>query len=784
MTLHFQDETSQRFTKRLAALACCAAAAVLPLGAMSASAAPPAINDQLWIANDRVRSVAIVEDTLYLGGDFTHVGPPTGFGAAIDATTGDVDLSWPPVNGVIYDVAGDGSGGFYIAGRFSTVGGQPRTNVAHIHADGTLDPHWNPVPNSRVKAIAVLGDMVYLGGEFTKVNDERRIRMAAISTDGQLTSFTASTNGNVLAILPHQNRLFIGGAFSIVEGFNRGGVAELDPLTGEVLDLNIGSNPVSFIAALAAVGNTLYVGGGLSLLGGAGAVNIDSGALLPWSPDPNGYVQCLVADSDAVYIGGIFTRMDGTQRFGVAAVDPVTAEVLPFHADLDVNGVYAMDLAGDELFIAGGFREVGDDLRSRLAMVDATTGAAFPWQSHAGDYLYALAREGNTLYAGGQSVTYGAVERQGIAALDLSTGEPTSFNPGVFGSVNDIEPSDTETLYVSGGFGQIGGAVRPYLAELDRFTGAATNWTPPVFFPPAAINTISHDEDTVYVGGEFDGIPGVAVRYSLAALTRATGALLPWNPTASLWVYDLVFHEDTVYAAGNFTHVGGATRYGFAGLDPDTGLATPLDLMMDSDNFPEVYEFEIVNEVLYLVGDIETAQGEVHQGGVAYNLQSNTVLPWNPDGAPAVFSLAVTDEVIYLGGQYMRFGGEVYGSAAAVDATTGELLDWNPQPLGVLEAALSSPGLVDTALSHGDYIYLAGDFVDVANGSGHAYLAAVRALEMCTADLDGDGDTDQADLGILLAAYDKTDAGDLDSDGDTDQADLGALLANYGCGTQ
>ncbi|MCK4872646.1 MAG: exo-alpha-sialidase [Phycisphaerales bacterium] len=51
----------------------------------------------------------------------------------------------------------------------------------------------------------------------------------------------------------------------------------------------------------------------------------------------------------------------------------------------------------------------------------------------------------------------------------------------------------------------------------------------------------------------------------------------------------------------------------------------------------------------------------------------------------------------------------------------------------------------------------------------------------CPGDLDGDGDTDQADLGLLLSAYGLNDGGDLDGDGDTDQADLGLLLSDYGC---
>ena len=50
----------------------------------------------------------------------------------------------------------------------------------------------------------------------------------------------------------------------------------------------------------------------------------------------------------------------------------------------------------------------------------------------------------------------------------------------------------------------------------------------------------------------------------------------------------------------------------------------------------------------------------------------------------------------------------------------------------------------------------------------------------CPADLDENGEVDQADLGILLASYGMNAGGDLDGDGDTDQADLGQLLADYG----
>jgi len=67
--------------------------------------------------------------------------------------------------------------------------------------------------------------------------------------------------------------------------------------------------------------------------------------------------------------------------------------------------------------------------------------------------------------------------------------------------------------------------------------------------------------------------------------------------------------------------------------------------------------------------------------------------------------------------------------------------------------------------------------------TGGFWAIAASEPEPCAGDLDGDNDTDQADLGILLADWGCTAdcSGDLDGDDDTDQADLGILLADWGC---
>jgi hypothetical protein len=137
--------------------------------------APPAFDGQ-------VNAIATGSDgTIYLGGDFTSVGPATGSWVPIDAVTGQNAVSFARTNGGVYAAAPDGSGGWFIGGSFTYVGGIPRNNVAHVKSDGAVDDAWDPNANDVVRALAVSGSTVYAGGYFTSVGPNPAGTFAALS---------------------------------------------------------------------------------------------------------------------------------------------------------------------------------------------------------------------------------------------------------------------------------------------------------------------------------------------------------------------------------------------------------------------------------------------------------------------------------------------------------------------------------------------------------------------------------------------------------------------------
>ncbi len=71
----------------------------------------------------------------------------------------------------------------------------------------------------------------------------------------------------------------------------------------------------------------------------------------------------------------------------------------------------------------------------------------------------------------------GGQPRNYLAAIDVTTGEVTSWNPGVSNGVSTLAVSGS-AVYAGGNFTSAGGEVRNHLAAIDATTGQLTNWNP------------------------------------------------------------------------------------------------------------------------------------------------------------------------------------------------------------------------------------------------------------------------------------------------------------------
>jgi hypothetical protein len=162
----------------LLAIACLAPAiadAVLPQPPPARPEPNPA-----FVTNDDVLALARNGDTIYLGGAFTRIGPPTGGGVVLDPATGLRATQFPDVRGTVFAIVPDGAGGYYVGGHFTNVGGVARKNLAHVLGTGLIDAAFAPPVDDDVLALALDSGRLYVGGDFLHVGDVIRRRIAAL----------------------------------------------------------------------------------------------------------------------------------------------------------------------------------------------------------------------------------------------------------------------------------------------------------------------------------------------------------------------------------------------------------------------------------------------------------------------------------------------------------------------------------------------------------------------------------------------------------------------------
>ena len=750
------------------ALACLLAA--LDIVAPTALAQQDAFPN-LWVTDDIVDGLALRGDTLFLGGAFTYVGPPTGQLAVLDKVTGEADVSLPRVGSYLAQalaVVPDGAGGYYVGGDFLFASGEPRRNLARVLPDGTLDPNFRPDPIANT------------GITFGRV-EVLTLAHAAPSPSG----------GGVL---------YVGGQFDLIDGLPRRGLAALDAETGEVLPFDAalgGFNPqsISGVTEVVARNGVLYVGGDFTTVAGQprpNAVALDggTGALLLWGASPDGRAWPAVLGDSTLYLDGNFSTVNGLPRpalvevtlydaatgggavtawapqqavFGrdfvltdsdlwvtqssppvLRRVSRETGSVSSVSLDPNLSGSTALTFdpvggaSGQGTLYLAARRAYGPGLTDRAPVVvgvDPATGALTGFEARGGggpneEDARTLAVEpgpSGRLFVGGRSSSFGGVRRAGLVALDLTTGRLIEgFDGQDFPAENLALSPDGRFLYAMNE--QFGAAVK----EFDLVTGTVRNFPtgapapPPSPRPPGPTRVLQGSalavtEDRVYA---IAPTPRAYDRQSGAEVWTTTGRLYFARNNGDVLLLDGPGGpggaDGTLYAAGPFFEVAGTPRDGFAAFAPRTGDVLAWDVQADpgrAEGYAAAW-LDIDGDgptapALYLGGDgIETVQGQARASAFAVDPLTAAPLPWVPEiGLGLVTSLASQQ-------RGDRAGGVIYGPFSnAYDAASGEPLTWDAVLEGSAQIILASE-------QHGA-VFVGGAFYNSLRGSGHANVVAV-----------------------------------------------------------
>ncbi len=216
-----------------------------------------------------------------------------------------------------------------------------------VSADVLPTPQIDGVVWSQV----VTGDRVYVGGDFRNarpfgaavgVDEVPRANILAydINSGELIDSFAPVLDGQVLslAVSPDGSTVYAGGSFQKVDGQWRVRMAAFDAATG-ALDSDFRPVAGATVRAVTASDTTVYFGGDFAAAADRpgqptvpraylAAAAAASGAITDWNPSPNNYIRsiALTDDQSKVVVGGHFTTLMDQDWYGMAALDPETAQ--------------------------------------------------------------------------------------------------------------------------------------------------------------------------------------------------------------------------------------------------------------------------------------------------------------------------------------------------------------------------------------------------------------------------------------------------------------------------
>lgn len=326
----------------------------------------------------------------------------------------------------------------------------------------------------------------------------------------------------------------------------------------------------------------------------------------------------------------------------------------------------------------------------------------------AGNAVHTFAQVGDTMFAGGSFSQLGGVSRTNIGAFGAADGVMRPFNPNVNGVVWSITPTTDGQLVIAGTFSTVNGVARRGIAKITT-SGVLTT-----AFNANLDNSVT---DTQLVNGRL--IASGTFTKKIVALNPTTGAdtryiAVPVTGTVAsnagpteVYRFSVRPQGDRLVGIGNFTSVGGQTRYRAFMLNLDATSATvsawnyvPLNKMCSASSLPDYMrdvDFSPQGEYFaFVTTGAASINGDVGVSlcDAASRFETAILAPIRPTwinytGGDTLHSVAITGVTIYVGG-HNRWLNNPQGrdscgpgcvsrpGIGSINPSTGLATTWNP----------------------------------------------------------------------------------------------------------
>lgn len=249
----------------------------------------------------------------------------------------------------------DSGGKYYVGGNFGNGA------MTSFNSDGTVNATFNVTGlsgfSSGVPTTAVIiNDVIYVGGSFTTYKGNSAYRIVAVNLDASRVGTFGNSfdfDGTINQIAKDSaNNLYMVGVFTEHQGVSANRIVSTNSTNGNrnaTFDVGTGFN--NFVNSIFITdSDAIYVGGLFTTykgVTGAGIVKLNTDGSRDTNFNPSGsgiestkqVLAISYGTDDYLYIGGNFTTYNSTTVNGIAKVNPSTGAIISFSSGTGFNNL-------------------------------------------------------------------------------------------------------------------------------------------------------------------------------------------------------------------------------------------------------------------------------------------------------------------------------------------------------------------------------------------------------------------------------------------------------------